>query len=145
VSLVFLLAGIPAEFPTIVGARTLFASLQPGAVSAAVRFLSWKPTQEEVTRYFKGEKYGVRALCKSDFPKRAPNRSIRAIKRRLKRVIQRAEGGLEADPAERTFVHEFLNLLRSGPSWAQQALEDHLSFMRSEMLGPLKQFVATAV
>jgi hypothetical protein len=132
------LAGVPAEFPTIVASRQLFFETITSAVGAAVKFSIWKPSAEEIVKYFKGERYGTKQLCKSGPRRQSAKISIKTLKKTLGRAIDRAQGQLPPDPSDIAFVHSFMNLLRSGPPWAKQSLDKFVVFLREETLIILK-------
>jgi hypothetical protein len=138
VVLAFRLSGVPATFPGV----TTQADL--GAVAewrtSSISFKSWRPSRDEVLKYFKGERWGTHRLVKST-DKRSPPRSTKGLVRSTKKLIERVEGSGDG-PGPESFVARFVSTLERGPAWARQVLATQVAFLRKDILGNLKSAMA---
>jgi len=139
VVLAFRLSGINAYFPCVATEREIVEAVDSRFVG---EFVKWIPNAEESLKYFKGEKWGTKSLYVSR-EKRSRPTSKKAIAKRVKLAINKAEGHTSIEDAQLTFAKVIEAGLKSGPEWSQQVAEDYAYFLNEGLLKSLKMALST--
>jgi hypothetical protein len=108
---------------------------QPLVISA-----SGNVTADDRLRYFKGERWGIAALYKSCEKKRRTTSSS-TVAKRVRRATAKAEQGDHSNDAGLEFAHNFLMRMQAGPDWCREVVDEHVVFLRDDMLGSLKSLL----
>lgn len=139
VVLAFRLSGVEADFPNVATQQKIVQTL-----SARTRNLMnlkrWTLSDDQLLKYFKGEKLGTASLYLTGRPKVSQSRADTWILR-AEGLLARAEGSRHRTPADSTFIeHFFPDLVRSpGQDWCGDSLDRYLRFLQDNMQDLLPQ------
>jgi class 3 adenylate cyclase len=140
VVLAFRLSGISSEFPSIVTQKELLDA-SSNHRSAAREFRKWNVTTQDKLKYFKGERWGTTAIYVSSTRPVQRSSSARRVARQVKNAVRKAEGESKGNQAGIEFALRFMTRMKSGPEWCQEVLDRHTSFLRDQMLEPLRRVI----
>lgn len=139
VVLAFRLAGVEADFPNVATQQKI-----EQALSARTRNLMslkrWTLSEDQLLKYFKGERMGTTSLYVSGRPKVGQSRADTWISR-AERLLARAESGRGRAPVDSTFVDNFFPALTRSPGqdWCEESLDIYLRFLGESMPGSLRK------
>ncbi len=140
VVLAFRLSGIEVNFPRIVTQGDL-AKLSKKKTSFEHSFEKINFTEEQILKYFKGDKISTRNIWGSS-QTRKKTYSKQSIKNQIKNTISKVEENGINDESYVNFITTMLNRLSEGPEWAKDVLNDLINFTRTELYEPLKEFLS---
>lgn len=140
VVLAFRLSGIHCDFPGIVTQREL-ANAHKECGPSHISFNTWRPSQEDRFKFFKGESRGTSSICVSGMRKHRAS-SQKVLLRRSKRAIAAAEGKREPKYPFKDVLERFDTAFLSGPLWCKEVMDKYLRFIKEDLLGSLKGVVA---
>lgn len=139
VVLAFRLSGIKAKYPGIATQKELADSLERTA-KTALYFRRWQAKNEEILKFFKGERRGTSAIYVSaDKVHKAS--SLSSLIKNSKKTIARAENRAEGNEKARSTAEDFVAALWDGPPWCKQLLMEYVRFLQDELLAPLKKMI----
>jgi class 3 adenylate cyclase len=140
VVLAFRLAGIRANFPSVVVQGDIAQAQENGPFNA-ITFKHWHPTEADHLRYFKGETWGTNTLYVSAGSARPSNANLHFLER-VKKTIEAATGRAPVDARAKAFALDFATKLQEGPAWASRAFEEYVQFLMHELLAGAENLVA---
>lgn len=138
VVLAFRLSGIPVDFPRIVTQWTLVEAARK-YLSETMHFEKLVLSDEDVLRFFKGERRALRSLYASSQRRKVP--TTKSIQKQVTEAIAKAEPGESREDIASVFAEEYLNRLSDGPPWAKKIAIKLTEFTKEKLLSTLKVVV----
>lgn len=139
VVLAFRLSGIKAKHPGIATQKELVDAVSSQA-GQTITFRRWQANDDELLKFFKGEKRGTSTVYVTADKARKPT-SPTTILKKSKKIIDQAEGRIEGGTKENSVVDGFVAAMSAGPEWGKEALKEYVHFIRNDLLGSLKTAV----
>ena len=134
VVLAFRLSGIQAKFPSIVTEKEIISEN-----SSYCKFINWNPTENDILKFFKGEKLGIEEIMiSSDKVEENNSENIEHLKKRLNNLINEVDNNISTDKEVEESLLKFLELMKSGPDWCNNVINLELEFNK-KMLETLKE------
>lgn len=132
--LAFRLSGIEAQFPCIVTEKEIIS-----ADCSYCKFLNWNPDQNDILKYFKGEKLGIdEIMISSDKMPLNNSENIEDLKSKTSKLIDEIDNNISTDQEIEESLFNFLELMKNGPEWCNDVINLELEFNK-KMLGFLKE------
>ena len=139
VVLAFRLSGVEADFPNVATQQKIVQALS-ARTKNLMNLKRWKLTDDQLLKYFKGEKIGTASLYVSGRPKVSQSRADTWITH-AEALLARAESGRNRTPVDTTFVENFFpDLARSKEQgWCEESLDLYVRFLKEDMIGSLQK------
>jgi class 3 adenylate cyclase len=141
VVLAFRISGVEADFPNVATQQKIVQTLSTRTRNL-VNLKRWTLTNDQLLRYFKGEKLGTNSLYISGRPKMSQSRADTWMTR-AEGLLARAESGRHRTPVDSTFIENFFPdlIMSKGQEWCEESLDIYTNFLRENMLGSLQKAV----
>ncbi len=136
VVLAFRLSGVPADHPSLVTEKILVDAYKQ-LDNPHINFGKWKLSEEDLLKYFKGEKLGTSSLYVSK-DKKPVVRSKKAFLKQTKALIAKVEDEPLPVTDRVAYAQRFVAAMHNGPQWCQAVITEHSRFVKEELLGALK-------
>ena len=137
VVLAFRLSGVESDFPNVATQLKIVQALSTRTKNL-VNLRRWELSDDQLLKYFKGEKLGTTGLYVSGRAKLNPPRADAWIAR-AEGLISRADSSRRRTPVESDFIDNFFSHLAQSHDhgWCRDSLDAYVDFARDGMGGSL--------
>lgn len=133
--LAFRLSSISVDFPRIVTQRSL-VDCSARYLSKAIHFEKLLLNDDDVLRFFKGERISLNTLYASS--QRRKTRTKKSLSKQVSEALKKAEYVESTDDVSFEFTREYIKRLYQGPKWAKAIADKVTRFTREEIYDNLK-------
>lgn len=134
VVLAFRLSGVEAKFPSIVTEKEIISEN-----SSYCNFTNWNPTENDILKFFKGERLGVdEIMITSEKELQSNSENIEKLKSISCNLIDEMDNNVSTDNETDESLLKFLELMKNGPEWCNDIINLELEFNR-KMLEIIKE------
>jgi len=133
----FRISGISVDFPHIVTQSSLSKSSKNKS-SINHHFEKIELDDNEILKYFKGEKQGIRYLVGSSSIRKQNTPSKRPITKQIDRTIKKDNNNKIKTQRYLNTIEEYRKRMLDGPDWANNIIKNEEKFIKDEMLNTIK-------
>jgi class 3 adenylate cyclase len=139
VVLAFRLSGVEADFPNVATQQKIVQALS-NRTRNLVNLKRWTLSDDQLLKYFKGQKLGTTGLYVSGRSKLSQSRADTWVTQ-AESLLARAESGRHRTFADNLFFENFFpDLIQSkGQEWCGESLDRYVRFLKENMLGSLQK------
>jgi hypothetical protein len=136
------LAGLPSPYPSILIHKGLAVEAMESSESK-LYFKRYPISQQNVDRYFKGERKGTDQIYALTSQKpRKP--SLAAAVKKARQALDNLDSHKNVNMDHAVSLGILLARLEDGPQWVGPCIKAYVTFIRDEMGGALRQFIDLA-